>query len=131
MKKKATAQQLENLKKGFEALKEKRKKNAEKEDAEVVAEAVAVAPVTEVVAPAVAPVVEPVTEAVAVKVVKQRKPKKPAFNPDEFKTSLLNELRSQPPTIEERIIEKPVERIVYKERVLTGSEILNRLFNFS
>jgi len=29
----------------------------------------------------------------------------------------------------EKIVEKPVERIVQKERVVSGSELLNKIFN--
>jgi hypothetical protein len=29
----------------------------------------------------------------------------------------------------EKIVEKPVERVIQKERVVTGSEMLNKIFN--
>jgi len=130
-KKKPTEQQLANLRKGFEALKEKRKKAEVEEDAPpVVEEQVAVAP-TPVSPPTPTP--QPVAVAVAPKPERKKREKKPVFDPEAFKTSLLNELRVPPVEriVEvEKPIEKIVEKVVFKERVLTGSEILNRLFNF-
>lgn len=124
-KRKATPAQLENLRKGFQALQAKRKALAEKD--------------SEPPAPAPAPAPEPVPIPVPVPPpdapVKERKKreKKPAFNPDEFRSSLLADLRSGQT---ERIIEKPVDRIVekekvvFKDRVVSGSELLNRIFGF-
>jgi hypothetical protein len=119
MPKKPTEQQLANLRKGFEALKEKRKKKEEEEDK------------PPVVVPVVAQAPEPVPEPVAVPKPKPERKKRVAFDPEAFKTSLLTELRVPPV---EKIVEKPVEKIVekvvFKERLMTGSELLNRVFNF-
>ena len=113
-KRKATPAQLENLRKGFQALQAKRKALAEKDSEPV--------PVPVPTPPPDAPPKE-----------RKKREKKPAFNPDEFRNSLLADLRSGQT---ERIIEKPVDRIVekekvvFKDRVVSGSELLNRIFGF-
>lgn len=125
MAKKPTEQQLANLRKGFEALKEKRKKKEQEEDAPVTAPAPTPEP-----APAVP---EPTPAPPTPKPERKKREKKVAFDPEAFKTSLLNELRVPPVerVVEvEKPVEKIVEKVVFKERVLTGSEILNKLFNF-
>jgi hypothetical protein len=119
-KKKPTEQQLANLRKGFDALKEKRKKVEAEEEVPIVVPAVEPPPI-------VVPVVEPPP----VVKPKIKREKKERFDPNTFRESLLNELRTPVLAPAERIIEKPVETIVYKERVMTSSEILNKLFNFS
>ena len=135
MKKKPTEQQLANLRKGFEALKEKRKKKEVEEDTPEPVAPVAPEPVpVPVPAPAPVPVApEPVPAPVAPKPERKKREKKVAFDPEAFKHSLLNELRVSPVEriVEvEKPVEKIVEKVIFKERVLTGSEILNRLFNF-
>lgn len=125
-KRKATPAQLENLRKGFQALQAKRKALAEKDSEPAPAPAPAPAP-EHVPIPAPAPPPDaPPKE-------RKKREKKPAFNPDEFRNSLLADLRSGQT---ERIIEKPVDRIVekekvvFKDRVVSGSELLNRIFGF-
>lgn len=134
-KRKATPAQLENLRKGFQALQAKRKALAEK-DSEPPAPAPAPAPAPEPVPiPAPAPPPDALKSGDLATTPKERKKreKKPAFNPDEFRSSLLADLRSGQT---ERIIEKPVDRIVekekvvFKDRVVSGSELLNRIFGF-
>ena len=123
-KRKATPAQLENLRKGFQALQAKRKALAEKDSEPPPAPAPAPEPVP-VPAPAPPPDAPPKE--------RKKREKKPAFNPDEFRSSLLADLRSGQT---ERIIEKPVDRIVekekvvFKDRVVSGSELLNRIFGF-
>lgn len=126
-KKKASEAQLANLRKGFEALQAKRKALAEK-DSEPPPPAPPPAPVEPPPTPVAVP--EPVpAPAPAPKVKKERKPKAPAFDPDSFRNSLLADLRSGQT---ERIVERPVEKekVVFKDRVVSGSELLNRIFGF-
>jgi hypothetical protein len=131
-KKKASEAQLANLRKGFEALQAKRKALAEKDNEPPVPPPVeAPAPVPVAVPPPVPVAVPEPTPAVAPppKVKKERKPRAPAFDPDSFRNSLLADLRSGQT---ERIVEKPVEKekVVFKDRVVSGSELLNRIFGF-
>lgn len=125
-KRKATPAQLENLRKGFQALQAKRKALAEKDSEPAPAPAPAPAP-----EPVPVPVPAPPPDAPPKE--RKKREKKPAFNPDEFRSSLLADLRSGQT---ERIIEKPVDRIVekekvvFKDRVVSGSELLNRIFGF-
>ena len=130
-KKKASEAQLANLRKGFEALQAKRKALAEKdnEPPPPVSRGLDPTPApVEPAPPAPAPVPEP-APAPAPKVKKERKPKAPAFDPDSFRNSLLADLRSGQT---ERIVERPVEKekVVFKDRVVSGSELLNRIFGF-
>jgi len=121
-KRKATPAQLENLRKGFAALQAKRKALTEKDETPAPAPAPEPTPTP---APAPPPDVPPVP-----KQVRQRKPK---FDPDAFRSSLLADMRSGLP---EKIVQTPVERIVekekvvFKDRVVSGSELLNRIFGF-
>ena len=129
-KRKATPAQLENLRKGFQALQAKRKALAEKDSEPAPIPAPAPEPV-----PAPTPPPDALKSGDLATTPKERKKreKKPAFNPDEFRSSLLADLRSGQT---ERIIEKPIDRIVekekvvFKDRVVSGSELLNRIFGF-
>lgn len=129
-KKKPTEQQLENLRKGFEALKAKRKKAEEQEDSPTPTPEPPPVPAP---APEPVPLPTPIPPPPEVKVKKERK-KRVQFDPQAFRESLVAELRPAQPAslVTERVVEveKPVEKVVYKERLLTGSEILNKLFNF-
>lgn len=123
-KRKATPAQLENLRKGFAALQAKRKALVEKDEAPAPAPAPAPEPV---------PIPTPTPPPDAPPVPKQVRQRKPKFDQDAFRSSLLADMRSGLP---EKIIEKPVERIVekekviFKDRVVSGSELLNRIFGF-
>lgn len=127
-KRKATPAQLENLRKGFQALQAKRKALAEKDSEPATTPAPTPAPTPE---PVPIPALAPPPDAPPKE--RKKREKKPAFNPDEFRSSLLADLRSGQT---ERIIEKPVDRIVekekvvFKDRVVSGSELLNRIFGF-
>ena len=133
-KRKATPAQLENLRKGFQALQAKRKALTEKQDepAPVLAPAPILAPApAPILAPAPAPAPPPAPAPAPPPVppppVRQRKQK---FDPDSFRTSLLADLRAGQPEriVEDRIVEK--EKVVFKDRVVSGSELLNRIFGF-
>jgi len=127
-KRKATPAQLENLRKGFQALQAKRKALTEKQDEPLPPPAPAPILALE---PAPAPAPPPPAPApvppLPAKIVRQRKQK---FDPDSFRTSLLADLRAGQPEriIEDRIVEK--EKVVFKDRVVSGSELLNRIFGF-
>jgi len=123
-KKKASEAQLANLRKGFEALQAKRKAMAEKDSEPPPPPPAPGEPPPP--PPPPTPVPEP---APPPKVKKERKPKAPAFDPDSFRNSLLADLRSGQT---ERIVERPVEKekVVFKDRVVSGSELLNRIFGF-
>jgi hypothetical protein len=139
-KRKATPAQLENLRKGFQALQAKRKALTEKQDepapAPILAPPPAPAPIL-APPPVQAPVPVPPPVQAPPLPVRQRKQK---FDPDSFRTSLLADLRGsgwspdqtsggQPERIvEDRIVEK--EKVVFKDRVVSGSELLNRIFGF-
>lgn len=131
-KRKATPAQLENLRKGFQALQAKRKALAEKDSEPPPPPAPEPVP-TPAPAPEPVPIPAPTPPPDAPPKERKKREKKPAFNPDEFRNSILADLRSGQP---ERIIEKPVDRIiekekvVFKDRVVSGSELLNRIFGF-
>lgn len=133
-KKKASEAQLANLRKGFEALQAKRKALAEKDSEPPVPVSRGLDPTPAPVEPPPPPPPTPVAvpepaPTPAPKVKKERKPKAPAFDPDSFRNSLLADLRSGQT---ERIVERPVEKekVVFKDRVVSGSELLNRIFGF-
>lgn len=123
--------QKNNLKKGMAILKAKReglRKEQEEESSKSVS--------PPVVAPVVAPVViEPVSTQ-EVKVKRTVKPKKEPVGLDEFNTfknEVLQKLQPKEVIKEvsvEKIVDRPVvtEKVVTKERFVSGSELLNRLF---
>jgi hypothetical protein len=136
-KKKCTEKQLESLRMGMEKMKQKREAIAkEREDHEkkkVAGEIPADAPKPKYVPEpkkekltAPAPVIPLVT--------KERKPRvnKPRVD-DEIRSefaSLRTELASlkKPAEVKVEVVEKPVDRIVEKTRVVSGSELLNSIF---
>lgn len=127
---KANEAQMEGLRKGMAALKQKREAMA-KAKAEGTYSPEKFAP-----KPKVVTVPRPKPEVVYVERkerVKKSKPMSEQF--DEIKSSLSALSAARPavePTIVEKIIEKPVERIVekevVKERVISGREVLDRIF---
>ena len=131
-KRKATPAQLENLRKGFQALQAKRKALAEKDSEPPPPPAPEPVP-TPAPAPEPVPIPAPTPPPDAPPKERKKREKKPAFNPDEFRNSILADLRSGQT---ERIVEKPVDRViekekvVFKDRVVSGSELLNRIFGF-
>ena len=64
-----------------------------------------------------------------------KKPRKPhvskvAQQLDSFKAEMMAMVQKPAEVKEvEKIVEKPVERVIQKERVVTGSEMLNKIFN--
>jgi hypothetical protein len=128
-KKKATPAQMENLRKGFLALQEKRKALANKEEESVPMPPPPVAP-PPVPQPPQPPVTEPPPIVPVIEKPKKERKKKTEIDLDAFRTSILSDLRSSQT---ERIVEKPVEKetIVYKDRVISGSALLDRIFGFN
>jgi hypothetical protein len=123
--------QRDNLKKGMAALKAKRE-GLRKEQEEESAAPVPAPANKDPVAPApVAPVVLATTE---VKSKRTYKPKKESVGLEEFnnfKNELLGKLQ---PTVKEvsveKIVDRPVvtEKVVEREKFISGSELLNRIF---
>ena len=136
-KKKCTEKQLESLRMGMEKMKQKREAIAkEREEHEKKKEA------GEIPADAPKPkyVPEPKKEKLTAPapviplVTKERKPRvnKPRVD-DEIRSefaSLRTELASlkKPAEVKVEVVEKPVDRIVEKTRVVSGSELLNSIF---
>ena len=120
-------QQRNNLKKGMAALKAKREglRKEQEDDASDVVEPV--------VAPAPAPV--PIHE-VKAKRVYTKQPKKESVGIEEFnnfKNELLGRLQPKEVIKEvsvEKIVDRPVvtEKVVEREKFLSGSELINRIF---
>ena len=137
-KKKCSVKQLESLRMGMEKMKQKReaiaKEREEHEKKKVAGEIPADAPKPKYVPEpkkvkitAPAPVIPLVT--------KERKPRvvKPRIEPDELRSelaSLRTELASlkKPAEVKVEVVEKPVDRIVEKMKVVSGSELLNSIF---
>jgi len=137
-KKKCSEKQLESLRKGMEKIKQKReaiaKEREEHEKKKAAGEIPADAPTPKYVPE---PKKEKITAPAPVipMVTKERKPRvvKPRIEPDELRSelaSLRTELASlkKPAEVKVEVVEKPVETVVYKERIVTGSELLNAVF---
>ena len=137
-KKKCNEKQLENLRKGMEKMKQKReaiaKEREEHEKKKVAGEIPADAPTPKYVPEpkkekltAPAPVIPMVT--------KERKPRvvKPRIEAEGVRSelaSLRTELAAlkKPAEVKVEVVEKPVDRIVEKMKVVSGSELLNSIF---
>ena len=140
-KKKATPGQLAGLKKGMEILKAKREALAVQRDEHAKKQAAGeiapeVPPPKLVAKPKVKKVAAPPPEPVLViEERKRRSPNKPKTMSDDLKNELASlkaELSAMKKPaeikIEEKIVEKPVE--VVRERVVTGSALLDAVFKF-
>jgi len=136
-KKKCSEKQLESLRKGMEKIKQKReaiaKEREEHEKKKAAGEIPADAPKPKYVPE---PKKEKITAPAPVipMVTKERKPRvnKPRVD-DEIRSefaSLRTELAAlkKPAEVKVEVVEKPVETVVYKERIVTGSELLNAVF---
>lgn len=119
--------QRDNLKKGMAALKAKREGLRKEQEEESAAPVAPVAPVTPV------SVAAPVTE-VKSKRTYNKQPKKESVGLEEFnsfKNELLGKLQ---PTVKEvsveKIVDRPVvtEKVIEREKFVSGSELLNRIF---
>lgn len=122
-KKELSEKQKDNLRKGMEALKERRRKLMEDED---------------IIKPVEAPKVEETKAIEPPKPIESKprisKPKPNYLTADDFnnfKNDLLSQLRPIEKIVEkekivDKIIEKPVEKVVVEK--LTGSALLNEIF---
>ena len=147
---KPTEKQMEGLKKGMEALKARREaakqKKAEKKDESSDDEAPPAAPAPK---PKKLMTADKLLDAIPLKPARTRRsPAKPAAPKgslyaskedfEAFKTQMFETLKTTP-VIKE--VEKPVEKIVdreiirevpvHTEKVVTGSDLLNKIFNFN
>jgi len=143
VKRKPSEKQLENLKKGFAVIKAKREALAKQkeevktkiekgelpEDTPIpkremkprISKAKTIRAPVEVQKPEPEPVVKP-------SLPRKKHVSKVSQQLDSFKAEMLAMIQKPVETVE-KIVEKPVERVVQKERVVSGSELLNKIFN--
>jgi hypothetical protein len=135
-KKKCTEKQLESLRMGMEKMKQKReaiaKEREEHEKKKVAGEIPADAPTPKYVPePKKVKLTAP---APVVLVTKERKPRVNRPRIDEEVRSELASLRTEmaslkkPAEVKVEVVEKPVDRVVEKMKVVSGSELLNSIF---
>lgn len=137
-KKELSDKQRENLSKGMAILKAKREAKSKKEDIEPEPTPPPVVP-PPVVAPPPAPVAPPSPATPVVAPEQPKKERKPRvvknylttedFN--SFKSELLTSLKPNAPSVPQTVIQReivPVAQTVLKERVISGSELLNKIF---
>jgi hypothetical protein len=140
-KRKVSEKQMENLRAGMAKLKSKReavaKEREEQEEKKKKGEIPADAPKPRLIPEPKKPKVMPLPPAEQPVVVKARKPRvtKPRIEVDEVKGELAllrAELSAMKKPAEiktvETIVEKPVDRIVEKTKMLSGSDLLNQIF---
>lgn len=142
-KRKVSDKQLENLRKGMAKLKEKREALAkEKQEVQTKIEKGELPEDTPIPKRQMKPRNTVVAKAIKVETAEPELEVKPVKKPrkahvskvsqqlDSFKAEMLA-MVSKPAEVKEveKVVEKPVERIVQKERVVSGSELLNKIFN--
>jgi hypothetical protein len=141
-KRKASDKQLENLRKGMAVLKAKREALAkEKQEVKTKIEKGELPddtpipkqkqkPRNSIVPKHIKVETEPEPEVKPVKKPRKAHVSKVSQQLDAFKAEMLA-MVSKPAEVKEveKVVEKPVERIVQKERVVSGSELLNKIFN--
>lgn len=141
-KRKASEKQLEALRKGMAKLKEKREALA-KEKVEVITKiekgelpedtpipknkqkprnSFTAKPLPKPAEPEPEPQVQPA------KKPRKKHVSKVTQQLESFKSEMLAMVQ-KPVEVKTEVVEKPVERIVQKERVVSGSELLNKIFN--
>jgi hypothetical protein len=145
-KRKVSEAQLANLKHGFEAIKAKRealaKERAEFEEKKKKGEVPADAPIPRMqkkqpkLQPKVVYVPPPREEVEKVRKIQQQKVKVAAeglLTKDDLaalKAEMMTAMQrpAPEPVVKEVPVEKIVDRVVHKERIVTGSEMLNQIF---
>lgn len=135
-KKKATDKQMANLRKGMEALKAKRETLAKdrevyeekKSKGEIPADAPRPREVRKPKPAKVVKVPAPPPEVIQVERKKREVKPNPMIGEMAALRAELSALKA-PAVVKEVVVEKPVDRVVHKEKVVTGSEMLNLLFN--
>ena len=141
-KRKASEKQLEGLRKGMAVLKAKREALAkEKEEVKTKIEKGELPedtpipkakhkPRNTIIAKPLKVEVQPELVVQAVKKPRKAHVSKVSQQLDAFKQEMLQMVQKPAEVKEvEKIVEKPVERVVQKERVVSGSELLNKIFN--
>ena len=137
-KKKCSEKQLESLRKGMEKIKQKReaiaKEREEHEKKKAAGEIPADAPKPKYVPEPKKEKITAPAPVIPVLVTKERKPRvvKPRVS-DEVRSEfalLRTELAAlkKPAEVKVEVVEKPVDRIVEKMKVVSGSELLNSIF---
>ena len=137
-KKKCSEKQLESLRKGMEKMKQKReaiaKEREEHEKKKAAGEIPADAPKPKYVPEPKKEKITAPAPVIPVLVTKERKPRvvKPRVS-DEVRSEfalLRTELAAlkKPAEVKVEVVEKPVDRIVEKMKVVSGSELLNSIF---
>lgn len=137
-KRKVNEKQMAGLRKGMEALKAKREVLAKEREVHDEKQAKGEIPADaprpkEVRKPKAVKVIAPPAPPPEVVVV-QRKPRTNKPNPMIAEMAALRAEVSalKAPSKEvviDRIVEKPIDRVVHKDRVVTGSDLLNAIFN--
>jgi len=141
-KRKCSEEQLANLRKGMEVMKQKRealaKERAAVEEKKKKGEVPLDTPLPKFVPKPKVKIVKPEVVEMAERpvITRERKPRVKqvtATDLEAMKTSILTALAPKEDKVEkvkEVPVEKVVEKIVQKERVVTGSELLNKVFGF-
>lgn len=141
-KRKCSEEQLANLRKGMEVMKQKRealaKERAAVEEKKKKGEVPLDTPLPKFVPKPKVKIVKPEVVEMAERpvITRERKPRVKqvtATDLEAMKTSILTALAPKEDKVEkvvEKPVEKVVEKIVQKERVVTGSELLNKVFGF-
>ena len=137
-KRKCTEVQLANLRKGMEAMKQKReaiaKERVEIEEKKQKGEVPADTPLPKFVPKSKTKVVKPEVVEMSPRpvITRTRKPRAPTVTANDLeamKSSILSALTPQKVEVPvEKIVEKPVEKIVQKDRIVSGSDLLNAVF---
>jgi hypothetical protein len=145
-KRELSDKQRENLSKGMAILKAKREAKSKKDDVEVEPPAPVAPPPPTPVAPPPAPVAPPAPiESISRYAPSEKKERKPrtvknyltAEDFNSFKTELLTSLKpNQPIAHHQPVAHQPVAmptatQPIVKERLITGSELLNKIFKFN
>ena len=142
-KKKCTEEQLANLRKGMEVMKQKREALAKErvavEEKKKKGELPLDTPLPKFVPKAKTKVVKPQVVEMAERpvITRERKPRVKqvtATDLEAMKTSILTALapkkEEEKTVVKEVPVEKVVEKVVQKERIVSGSELLNKVFGF-
>jgi hypothetical protein len=138
-KKKCTEEQLANLRKGMEVMKQKREALAKErvavEEKKKKGELPLDTPLPKYVPKAKTKVVKPEVVEMAERpvITRERKPRVKqvtATDLEAMKTSILTALAPKKEEEKTVVKEVPVEKVVQKERIVSGSELLNKVFGF-
>lgn len=133
-KRKINEKQMAGLRKGMEMMKARRQEREQFEEKKAKGEIPADAPKpVPAPKPKVVKVSAPPPEPAVIQVERKKRVEKQRIAVDDVKgelASLRAELSAlkKPAEVKEVVVEKPVDRVVEKTKVLTGSEMLNAIF---